>query len=129
MGQSHRAHLMARTRLEHVVVDRGVWQLDLSVPRDMSERPRYFSLESNWRSYERMGIMGLTGIGAAYRVQSKIPDLDPAGTLPEGEEEGFWVRMEEARASLRDRAMATDVHKRLHDLEQGRSMVHYKNGW
>jgi len=42
---SHNA--MASTRIDRTVVDRGLWRLGSSQPRDMSERPGWFPIESN----------------------------------------------------------------------------------
>ena len=64
--------------MERTVVDRGLWRLDFSQARDMSERPGWYSLEFNWRSYERRGIMGLSGDAVVHMVQSKIDDYAPA---------------------------------------------------
>ena len=115
---SARASHMAGTRMERTVVDRGLWRPDFSQPRDMSERPGWYSLEFNWRSYERRGIMGLSGAEVVYRVQSKIDDYASAGTLPPGEVEGFWGQLELACINLRERVLEEDLGKRFQCLRK-----------
>jgi len=64
--------------------------------------------------------MGLSGAEVVYRVQSKIDDYAPAGTLPPGEVEGFWGQLELACTNLRERVLEEDLGKRFQCLEEVR---------
>ena len=123
MNGSVRSRLMAIGGMELEVVDSGVWQVDLAQPRvPASVRPAYMSTDGILRALEAKGIWGISGLEVAYRMQGKVPILAPAGAVPDGAEQDFWVRLQRAHAALRSRIVEADVDKVWRHLEEARDV-------
>ena len=98
-----------------------MWQLDLAQPRiPATERAGYASTEAYLRGFEGKGIWGLSRLEVSYRVQGRAPALALAGTVPDGEGDGFWGRLACAQVAMRSRVMETDVTKVWQFLQEAR---------